>query len=314
MLRPFSPKQKKYWRVVLLCFLTAGTFWLLNALNKNYTTVVSYPIKFVFDQEQLVPVKPLPEEVTISVTGKGWKLLRNNLKFQVQPAELTIRGLPFVKRLPGSALRPAISNVLDGLNLNFVVTDTVSFDFDHLVSRKVPLGIDTTLVKTEAGFVFDGQVQIQPDSVTFTGPEQIINQFPNPFLLPAPTKILRSSFKGSLPVAHDYTSLVKADVKDAEVTFGVVQLEKQEVVVQPTLQNFPPGYVLRLINGPVKIQYSYLPRQKGSIQSEQFKVALDYQKFNPADSTIVPTLLQKPALTRQVTVQPARVQVSLIPQ
>lgn len=287
---------------------------MLNALNKNYTTVITYPIRFMYDPQQLVPVKPLPEEITISVTGRGWKLLRNNLMFQVQPAELTIRGLPYVKRLPGHALRPAISNVLDGLNLNFVVTDTLSFDFDRLITRKIPLGIDTSQVKVAPGFTFEGPVQIRPDSVTFTGPEQIINQFPSPYLLSVPDQSFKAPFKGNVVLTHDYTTLVQADVRDAEVQFGVNALERFEITVQPILQNFPPGYLLRMVNGPIKVQYSFLPRHRTLIHSELFSLALDYQKFNPSDSTIVPTLLQKPAMAKQVSIQPGRVKVSLLPQ
>ncbi|ALI98868.1 YbbR-like domain-containing protein [Rufibacter tibetensis] len=314
LLRPFSPKQKQYWRVVLLCFLTAGTFWLLNALNKSYTAQVSYPIEFKYDPAALVPVKPLPEEVVINVTGKGWKLLRKNLLFNVKPAELTIRNLSAVKQLPGQALRPAISNVLDGLNLNFVVTDTISFDFDRLVTRKFQLAIDTTQVKVAPGYVFKGPVKVRPDSVTFTGPELILNQFPNPFLLALPSQSLTGPFKAEVPLAYDFTSLVKADVSEAEVQFGVIAFEKKELLVQPVLQNFPVGYRLLLVNGPVVVQYAYLPQNRDLIQPELFQVALDFQKFNPADSTIVPTVLQRPPHLKQVAVVPGKVKISLTPQ
>ncbi len=298
----------------MLCFLTAATFWLLNALNKSYTAQVSYPIQFKYDPQALVPVKPLPEEVVINVTGKGWKLLRKNLLFKVRPVELTIRNLPYVKRLPGPALRPAISNVLDGLSLNFVVTDTISFDFDRLVTRKFPLAIDTSQVKVAAGYVFSGPAQVRPDSVTFTGPEQILNQFPSPFLLALPSENLTTPFNGDVPVNHEFTSLVKADVSEAEVQFNVIALERKEIMVQPVLQNFPAGYLLRLVNGPVVLHYSYLPQNRSLMQPDLFQVALDFQKFNPADSTIVPTVLQKSPNVRQVAVMPGKVQISLTPQ
>ncbi|WP_210489920.1 hypothetical protein [Rufibacter aurantiacus] len=314
LLRPFSPKQKQYWRVVLLCFFTASTFWLLNALNKSYTTQVSYPILFKYNPRQLVPVKPLPEEVMINVTGKGWKLLRKNLLFNVRPAQLTISGLPQLKRLPGQALRPAIANVLDGLSLNFVVTDTISFDFDRLVSRKFPLAIDTTQIQVAASHAFVGPAKILPDSVTFTGPELILKQFPNPFLLALPVQNLTGPYKGEVPVTHDFTSLVKADVSEAEVHFNVVPLERKEIAVQPVLQNFPAGHQLRLVNGPLVLHYSYLPRHREVVQPEQFQVALDFRKFNPEDSTIVPTVLQKSPNTRQVAIMPGKVKISLTPQ
>lgn len=300
--------------MVLLCFLTAATFWLLNALNKSYTTQVSYPIQFKYDPKALLPVKPLPEEVVINVTGKGWKLLRKSLMFNVKPAEITFRNLPTIKRLPGHVLRPAISNVLDGLNLNFVVTDTISFDFDQLVTRRFPLAIDTTQINVAPGHAFTGAVKIRPDSVTFTGPKLILDQFPNPFLLSPPDQSLTAPFKGEVLLIHDFTSLVKADVSEAEVEFKVTALERKEIPMQPILQNFPAGYRLKLVNGPVVLQYSYLPQNRDLLQPDLFQVALDFLKFNSADSTIVPTVLQKSPHTRQVAVLPGKVKISLAPQ
>ncbi|MDX5346375.1 MAG: hypothetical protein LPK19_03930, partial [Hymenobacteraceae bacterium] len=86
--------------------MAATTFWLLNALNKSYTTKVSYPIRFVYNEQKLIPVQPLPEEVYINVTGKGWKLLRKSLMVDVKPAELYLRNLPYAKYIAGPALRP----------------------------------------------------------------------------------------------------------------------------------------------------------------------------------------------------------------
>ncbi|QHL88287.1 hypothetical protein GU926_12930 [Nibribacter ruber] len=291
--------------------MTATTFWVLNSLNKSYIARISYPIQFVYDQRQLVPVKPLPEEVMVSVTGKGWKLLRKNLMFQVKPAELSIRGLPYVKRLPGAALRPAIANALDGLELNYVATDTLYFDFDHLITRKIPLGIDTAQVRIGPGFTYGGQLRIQPDSVAFTGPKQIISMFPSPYPLAPPEAALQSSFKGELPLLYDFTELVKANISKAQVQFAVLPLDKLEVVVQPVLKNFPPKYRLAYLNGPVKVKYAFHPRNRGLIEAAQFEVTLDYAQYNAADSSIVPTITQKPTGIRQASIAPGKVKISL---
>ncbi|AMM52804.1 hypothetical protein TH61_07110 [Rufibacter sp. DG15C] len=297
--------------MVLLCFLAATTFWVLNSLNKSYIARISYPIQFVYDQRQLVPVKPLPEEVMISVTGKGWKLLRKSLMFKVKPAELSIRGLPYVKQMPGYALRPAIANALDGLELNYVATDTLYFDFDRIGTRKVPLGVDTTKLKMSPGFTYGGNLAITPDSITFTGPLQIINLFPSPYPLAVPDSPYSAPFKGNMLLMHDFTDLVKANVRKAKVQFQVIPLEKQELVVQPVLKNFPPKYRLRYVNGPVKVKYGYHPRNRGKLQLDQFQVTLDYARYNATDSTIVPALTQKPEGARQVTIAPGKVKISL---
>ena len=79
--RKFKPDKTSNLKVVVLCVVTATTFWLLNALNKdNYTTVVNQPISLQFDPTEYMAVKDLPKEVKIQINGNGWDLLKKHLK------------------------------------------------------------------------------------------------------------------------------------------------------------------------------------------------------------------------------------------
>jgi hypothetical protein len=52
-----------------------------------------------YDQSRFIPVQPLPTEVAVNVTGRGWKLLRRQLLLDVKPAELTL-STPAATRTP----------------------------------------------------------------------------------------------------------------------------------------------------------------------------------------------------------------------
>lgn len=61
-----------------MCVVTATTFWLLNALNKdNYTTIVNQPISIDYDEDEYMAVKPLPQVIKIEINGNGWDLLKS---------------------------------------------------------------------------------------------------------------------------------------------------------------------------------------------------------------------------------------------
>lgn len=114
---------------------------MLNALNKTYTNIrTTYPLAFVYDEEKYIPLLPLPEEIEINVSGKGWKLLRKSLMLDVRPAEIHIQTIPRQDFLTGQALRPNVAGVLDGLQLNFIFTDTIAYKFDRRIRRKIPPG------------------------------------------------------------------------------------------------------------------------------------------------------------------------------
>lgn len=310
--KPFRPQTKQYWRVVLLCFVAASTFWLLNALNKSYSTQTTYPIKFVYNEKELVPIKDLPEEVTINVTGKGWKLLRKSLRVEIQPAEIYIRNLPRNNYLLGSALRPALVNALDGLELNFVVTDTLYFNFNAKVSRKVALKLDPAQKVTGDRFAVVGPVVIDPDSVTFTGPSSMVEKLPNPLLVRLPEgQQLTEATKIKVPVNYDNKALVKANANTAEVTVNVRGLVQEERQIIPELVNVPAGREITLRPPYVLVRYQLLDDSAAYLNRDNFKAILDYKRYSRRDSTLIPELVQKPIGVRNVTVWPERIKATL---
>lgn len=314
LLKPFYSNDKQYWKVVLLCLMAASTFWFLNALNKNYTNIrTSYPIRFVYDEKKLIPLEPLPEQIEINVSGKGWKLLRKSLLLDLRPAEILIYSLPRQPYLTGSALRPSVSGVLDGLQLNFVLTDTVRFNFDRRIIRKIPLAVDSAGIKTTENMVIASPIAITPDTVVFDGPASLVNKFPAPYPVKLPITNIDRSFKRFVPVEYSNTSLIKASVPEVEVSFAVSPLIWEDKMLKPVVINAPANPGLQLLPPLVSIRYGYRQSNAATITPDQFEVTLNYAKFNPADSTVGVELTRKPAQVHEVLVQPTRVKLIPVP-
>ncbi|HEY4652091.1 MAG TPA: hypothetical protein VIG72_11795 [Pontibacter sp.] len=309
--KPFRPQTKQYWRVVLLCFVAASTFWLLNALNKSYSTQTTYPVRFNYNKQQLVPVKPLPEEVVVNVTAKGWKLLRKALRLEVQPAEIYIRNLPRNKYLLGSALRPALVNAMDGLQLNFVVTDTLYFDFDTRISRTVALKLDPTQRVAADGYAIVKPVQLTPDSITFTGPSTLVGSFTNPYLVRLPNTGLTASAKMVIPVSHEHQDLVVADLSETEAIINVKNLVQEERLLTPEIVNLPKGRTAVMMPQVLQVRYQLFEDSVAVLNRDSFKAVVNFASYNPEDSTVVAELVQKPLGVRKVVLSPQRVKVTL---
>ncbi len=295
----------------MLCFVAASTFWLLNALNKSYSTQTTYPIRFVYNDQRLVPIKPLPEEVTVNVTGKGWKLLRKSLKVEVQPAEIYIRNLPRNNYLLGSALRPALVNAMDGLQLNFVVTDTLFFNFNNQVNRRIPLQLDPSQKVTDDRHALLRPVRISPDTITFRGPSSMVDSLPSPFLLRLPATNLTENAKVNVPIEFDNKPLVQADISEATVSVRIKPLQQREMLVTPELVNVPLQREVALRPQVLLIRYLALEDSGAIINANAFRAVVDFAKYNKQDSTVTPELVQKPAGARSVSLWPERIKAIL---
>lgn len=312
LLKPFYSNDRQYWKVVLLCFTVASIFWLLNALNKNYNNIrTTYPLRFVYNEEKYIPLKPLPQEIDINVSGKGWKLLRKFLQLNVRPAEIVLLSLPQQPYLPGSALRQNIATVLDGLQLNFVFTDTVHFKLDRRLRRKIPLAVDSTTIKTAENVVIASPIAITPDSILFDGPASIVSRFSSPFPVKLPITDIDRSFKRYVPVEYSHPALVKASVPEVEVSFAVSPLIWDEKALVPVVVNAPENVGLILQPGTVTVRYAYRQSNAAAITADQFEASLNYLKLNPTDSTVAVDISRRPVQVHRLQVQPSKVKVNI---
>ena len=177
--RPFAGQEPSFYRAITACLLAAGLFWQMNALNKTYTTRLSYPLAWHYDTAHYVPMRPLPTALPVTVTGQGWRLLRANLGWGTRPADLRPVPLPGTRYLPAEAWRRGLQSALEGVQVNEWAGDTLRLTFDRYASRQFSLALapDSAARYT---------AQFQPATVTFRGPASLINALPNPFPVALP--------------------------------------------------------------------------------------------------------------------------------
>ena len=223
LLRPVLGQQRHYWRVVLGCFIAASTFWLLNALNQEHTTRITYPVQFVYNERELMPLHPLPTQVTLNVSGKGWNLLRRQLGIgeDSQPALLPVQNLPEATFLTGSTLAPALRKVMRRLNLNYVVTDTINFRFDRRVQRQIKLQADSATLHLASGVRLASPIQIVPEKITLTGPAFLLDTLPETMPLRMPRQTVGNDFNETVALPFLQNPLIQSDTKHASVSFEV---------------------------------------------------------------------------------------------
>ena len=172
------------WKVVLLSFLGATTFWFFSALGKDYDYRIDYPIEFIYDTDSLVAVKPLPKYVDIDVTGGGWDLFRKSFWFGTDPIILELDNPAAIRYLTRPTILPIISNQLDAFRINFLFTDTLYINVDRKVDRLVRMKIDSIAVSMDEDYRMITPISIDPDTVRIFGPTSFIDTLNKEYSLP----------------------------------------------------------------------------------------------------------------------------------
>jgi hypothetical protein len=302
---PFYGQERSYWRAITACFLAASTFWLLNALNKTYTTRITYPLSWRYDTRRYIPVRPLPTEVAVNVTGRGWKLLRKNLLLDVRPAEVRLIRLPATRFVTGQSLRPALQAAMETLQFNYVLNDTLWVEFDRLITRRVPLGLSPNT----DGSALPYAAVFTPATIGFRGPAATVNSLASPYPVHLPQAPAGSS-EGTMRVPIGGPALVRTDVQDVQVRLQPRPLVTVPVRVVPELRDFPAGRQFELNPATVQVQVQCFPEDTARLDLSQVRVLLHYGQFHAPDSSLQPVLTQTARLARGTRILTPAVRVS----
>jgi hypothetical protein len=206
--RPFAGQEPSFYRAVTACLLASGLFWQMNALNKTYTTRLSYPLVWRYDTTHYLPLRPLPAALPVTVTGQGWRLLRANLGLSTRPAELRPVPLPGTRYLPPAVWRRGLQTALEGLQVNEWAGDTLRLTFDRYATRQLTLALSPSdsLRRYAARFT--------PASLTFRGPASVVSALPDPYLVALPA----GHGKSEVAVSISSPTLVRASARQVRVS------------------------------------------------------------------------------------------------
>lgn len=292
------------WKVVLLSVLGAATFWFFNALNKNYDARITYPLNFSFDRDSVIVVQKLADEVKIDVSSGGWNLLRKTFWFNATPLEINLDNPTDIRYLTRSSLIPIISDQLDGLKLNYVVTDTLFINIEEKITKKLKVQVDSLRLPLEDGFRLTTPIKTTPDTVVVTGPKSIMNIMNLYIWTEFTSTSIDNDFDDEVSLVLPNKRLVSAAPDEVTVKFDVERFVDGEISITPESLNFPVDSSAYLADSLIILKY-VIPRSKSKdVLVSDFNVTADFAMLNAGDSTITPMLTLSPEHAIEITMEP----------
>jgi len=285
---------------VVLCVFAATVFWFFNALNKSYTTNISFPLEFEYNVENYVAVRPLPAAVRLNVTGMGWDLFRRSIGVKVPPLIIPLERPSEIKKIVGS---PALfANQLERLEINFVLTDTLHLALEPKGTRWISLGLDAPSILFRNGYGMVSEASIYPDSVFIEGPWKLIQSISEPVAIRLEQRNIDENFMEDVEVKFLNDELIKRDPPTVSVHFEVDQLVNVKDSVKLILSNLPKG--ARPIIGLKKIPVTLaIPkRQLPQFYADSLKAEVNLKDFLKGERKVLPYIVGLRPFARVIAV------------
>ena len=302
------PTDTKTIKVVVLSLVAATTFWFFLKLNDDYSATIYYPIKFEYDQESYIATAELPDEVHINVTGGGWSILRQGYLFDAEPIFIQIEDPERSTRLAGASLIAHLSEGLSSLELNFILDDTLFLNIESKVSKKVLVLVDSLGVDLSRDHFIVSEVLCDLDSVELTGPESIIEAYPDTVLINVKERRVDSNFDGDVQI-DVYNELIKLSQNTGRITFDVEEFIELNRRITLTRRNFPEDSTIILADSAIDVRFKIRESRTTQFENEEFLIVADFNKMITYDSTIQSLIMKYPLDIRELRFGSSRVKV-----
>ncbi|MFL2996729.1 MAG: hypothetical protein ACJZ00_06270 [Cytophagales bacterium] len=267
-------------KIFLYCFLAGSLIWLFNELNNRSNATIFYPINFEYDEpENFIEVEPNPNLVEVSINGTGWNLLRNLLKINIKKAEYKLNNPSQTKYILSSSLIPNISESLENISLNYVVTDSVFFNIELIKTKSLILKFDSLGIELRDNFKVVSDVKISDEIIIIKGPESLINTLPDEYLLKLKENNIGRNFNSDISI-ESFGNFSEVSPKSVNVNFLVSEFINDEITFDLIYDQ--DGYD---IDTTIVVTYDI---EKGIKLDEEDSIYLSYNIIN---GNIIPEVL-----------------------
>jgi hypothetical protein len=299
--------NRKNWKAVVLCIFAATIFWFLNALNKTYTTNLRFPLTFEYDRQSFVPVRSLPKDIRLNVTGNGWNLFRRSAGVKLPPLEIPVERPLETKKIVASTLPAYFSNQLEGIEINFVLTDTLYVDLEPKTGRWIGLNIDTASLKLKKGYGLASFISIMPDSVFVEGPRPIIDNLPARVNIELPFGNIDDHFMEDVEVQLPASEFLKRNPPTVAVMFDVEKMVTTSDSATLHILNLPPNVWPVIGRKKVPVRFSIPQNMMKEFNRDSLRATLDLKKIPRGERMMLPAISGLPPYTTLLFVDSIKV-------
>lgn len=216
-------------KILLYCFVVGFFIWLFNELNNRSDATILYPINFKYeDSDELFVVDAPPKFIDISINGTGWNLLRNLLKLNIKSAEYNINKPTQTKFILSSSLFPNISQSLEGVNLNYVVTDSILFNIELKSNRNLKILVDTSDISFRDNFEKVGDILTSHNEIKVEGPQSIIKSLDDEYIIKIEDQNIDSDYDEEIRI-EDLNKFLTPNPDKINLSFKVAEFMNEEV-------------------------------------------------------------------------------------
>ena len=289
-------------------FFSAVT-WLLVQLSKEYTQIIQIPLQYINAPLDKSISSEKPQSVPMRIEDRGFFILYYQLfkpELPVNLANTEVRGGNLVYKIDNNFNEIAEELQMDLENSTFL-EDEIIIPFQPKKETRVAV-IPNIDVNYAVGYSAGENIELEPDSITVSGPQNIIDTI---------TRVQTVNLERK-EVNRDISGRVSIDTSG----LGMLSFYKTEVEYALEVEKYTEGSVqipVEVINVPDNLNLAYFPKRillyyqvnledYDKVEASDFRVVCDYSEVNEGEDYFLAEIVEKPDFVTNVRLSERRIQ------
>lgn len=301
--------------VFIFFFCLSFLFWLLNALNKEYSVAVKYSVRFGGYPLNYVLVSDTPYYVNALIRGRGYDLLwplygtSGILNVNLEGIKVITDGSDVYKFSTNDLKRHIQELAGNTVQISGIWPDTLYLSIAPVITRKIA-------VKPEVRVIFARQYMLCrpltciPDSVTVTGASCMIDTLQYIPTRPLTISSLKKSFSEKVQLAAG--TLIKCEPEQVQIHMEVDKFTETSLRVPVKVINLPSPLRMKIFPAEVTLNFRVCLNHYKELSPQSFNIAVDYRDRLSDTTTFLPVhILQKPEIIDNILITPSEIEFIL---
>lgn len=301
--------------IFLFFFFLSFLFWLLDALNKEYTVSVKYSLHFTGFPANYVLVNDTPYSVNALIRGRGYDLLwplygsSGKLRVNLDGAKISSDGTDTYKFSTNNLKRSIQELSGNAVQISGIWPDTLYLAITPIIVRKI-------VVKPAVRATFARQHMICqpitciPDSVIISGASRFIDTMQYITTKPITLSGLKKSFSGKIELSVG--TFLKCQPEQVQILMEVDKFTETSLNVPIKVVNLPPPLRMKTFPAQVTLNFRICINHYKELTPQSFTVGVDYTEHRSDTVNLLPVrIFQKPDFIDNILITPSEIEFIL---
>lgn len=276
-----SIKQNRDLLVFLLFLVLATGLWFINALRKEYTTNISYPVKYgEFPDDYILLGKP-QNKIQIQIRSLGFSILPYHMGKFLEPHLLKVSSFRRIRTenrygayLPTREILKNFTGTFPkDIELVSISPDTLFIYFEKKERKKIPVKFNSQL-KFKPQYYQSGKIKLKPDSVEVSGPSSLIDSIA---FVETEFKIYEALSDSLVRnMSLERTSNLEFNPSRVVVSIPIEPFTEKNLNIPIVHLNVPDTLTLKTFPDDINLTFTVAASRFNTVRAQDFSVAVDY--------------------------------------